>query len=420
MVGSKGDRMTDRKVYFVLLAAVLIIAVAMTLGACGSTGDTGARDEGSSAASPMPAASGEPFIFGFDGGFTGFMAMDVELAEKGILTKLAMIQNQWMGRPVEYKKADNASDPVVAVDKARQLVESDGIQFMAGPIFSPSAAAVTDYLAKAGGIPQCSIIGQPSDNLKTANGLAVMPNGLYGSQGYYFGKYAGEQLGYKTVNCINYEDTAARQLQAGFEKGFAESGGKVIETKYVPIDTVDFSSYLTTLKDADATYFWVFGNGAAPFVKQYNDYGLTAPLITPMAGNFSEPQLADLGQLGVNMVGCDFYAAELDTQANQEFVDAYMQLYPGEYPPEQAFGGAQAVDVFLEALKATNGDSSPAALTKVMSTLTWEGPTGKVTLKSYQGAFIPVRDFYMLKVQQVGDRVAWVPVFTYEQVELGE
>ena len=141
-----------------------------------------------------------------------------------------MIQNQWEGRPVEYKKADNGSDPVQAVDKARQLVESDKIQYMAGPIFSPSAAAVTDYLAKAGGIPQCSIVGQPSDNLKTANDLAFMPNGLYGSQGYYFGKYVGEELGYKTVNCINLEDTAARQLQAGFEKGFGESGGKVLST----------------------------------------------------------------------------------------------------------------------------------------------------------------------------------------------
>ncbi len=420
LVASKGERMTYRKVYLMIFVALLVAVAAAALSACGNATDPAGDSRESTEASPAPAATGDPFIFGFDGGFTGFMAMDVELAEKGILTKLAMIQNQWMGRPVEYKKADNASDPVVAVDKARQLVESDGIQFMAGPIFSPSAAAVTDYLAKAGGIPQCSIIGQPSDNLKTANGLAVMPNGLYGSQGYYFGKYTGEQLGYKTVNCINYEDTAARQLQAGFEKGFAESGGKVLDTKYVPIDTVDFSSYLTTLKDADATYFWVFGNGAAPFVKQYNDYGLTAPLITPMAGNFSEPQLADLGQLGVNMVGCDFYAAELDTPANQEFVDAYMQLYPGEYPPEQAFGGAQAVDVFLQALKATNGDSSPAALTGAMATLTWEGPTGKVTLKPYQDAFIPVRDFYMLKVQQVGDRVAWVPVFTYEQVELGE
>ena len=60
MVGSKGDRMTDRKVYFVLLAAVLIIAVAMTLGACGSTGDTGARDECVAArhrrCQPLPAS----------------------------------------------------------------------------------------------------------------------------------------------------------------------------------------------------------------------------------------------------------------------------------------------------------------------------------------------------------------------------
>ena len=246
---NKGERMTYRKVYFVLLAALLVAAAAL-LGACGTATDPAGDSRDTTAASPVPAATGDPFIFGFDGGFTGFMAMDVELAEKGILTKLDMIQNQWMGRPVEYKKADNGSDPVVAVDKARQLVESDGIQFMAGPIFSPSAAAVTDYLAKAGGIPQCSIIGQP--------------------------------------------------------------------------------------------------------------------------------------------------------------------------PAEQAFGGAQAVDVFLQALKATNGDSSPAALTGAMATLTWEGPTGKVTLKPYQDAFIPVRDFYMLKVQQVGDRVAWVPVYTYEQVELGE
>jgi branched-chain amino acid transport system substrate-binding protein len=412
--------MTDRKVHFVLLAAVLIIAAAMTLGACGQAGDTGARDSSSTGASPLPAATGEPLIFGFDAGFTGFMAMDVELAEKGILAKLDMIQNQWEGRPVEYKKADNASDPVGAVDKARQLVESDGIQFMAGPIFSPATAAVTDYLAKSGGIPQSSIVGQPSDNLKTANGLAFMPNGLYGSQGYYFGKYVGEQLGYKTVNCVNLEDTAARQLQAGFEKGFGESGGKVLSTQYVPIDTIDFSSYLTTLKDADATYFWVFGNGAAPFVKQYNDYGLTAPLIAPMSNNFSEQQLADLGQLGVGMVACDFYSPQIENDQNKAFVAAYQKLYPGEYPPPQAFGGYQAVSLFLEGVSANNGDTEPASLIKAMSTLTMDTPAGSVTMKPYQDAFIPVRNWYMLKTEQVGDRVAWVPVYTYEQVELGE
>ena len=413
--------MRYRNIYFVLLAALLVVASATVLGACGSATDPAGDSRDTTAASPMPAATGEPLIFGFDAGFTGFMAMDVELAEKGILTRLDMIQNQWEGRPVEYKKADNGSDPVQAVDKARQLVESDGIQFMAGPIFSPSAAAVTDYLAKAGGIPQCSIVGQPSDNLKTANDLAFMPNGLYGSQGYYFGKYVGEQLGYKTVNCVNLEDTAARQLQAGFEKGLAESGGEVVSVQYVPIDTIDFSSYLTTLKDADATYFWVFGNGAAPFVKQYNDYGLTAPLIAPMSNNFSEQQLADLGQLGVGMVACDFYSPEIDNEANAAFVAAYQKLYPGEYPAPQAYGGYQAVELFLQGVKASGGDTTPATLVKAMSTLTMTGlPGGDVTMKPYKGAFIPVRDWYILETKEVDGRVAWVPIYTYEQVELGE
>jgi branched-chain amino acid transport system substrate-binding protein len=413
--------MTYRKVGFAVLAALLVIVGMTVLGACGNATDPAGDSRDATAASPMPEATGEPLIFGFDAGFTGFMAMDVELAEKGILTKLDMIQNQWEGRPVEYKKADNGSDPVQAVDKARQLVESDGIQYMAGPIFSPSAAAVTDYLAKAGGIPQCSIVGQPSDNLKTANDLAFMPNGLYGSQGYYFGKYVGEQLGYKTVNCINLEDTAARQLQAGFEKGLAESGGQVVSVQYVPIDTIDFSSYLTTLKDADATYFWVFGNGAAPFVKQYNDYGLTAPLIAPMSNNFSEQQLADLGQLGVGMVACDFYSPEIDNEANAEFVAAYQKLYPGEYPAPQAYGGYQAVDLFLQGVSAAGGDTTPEALVKAMSTITLTGtPAGDFTMKPYQGAYIPVRDWYILETKEVGGRVAWVPIYTFEQVELGE
>ena len=53
---------------------------------------------GTTDATPVAAGDGEPLILGFDAGFTAFMAMDVELAEKGILTKLDMIQNQWEGR----------------------------------------------------------------------------------------------------------------------------------------------------------------------------------------------------------------------------------------------------------------------------------------------------------------------------------
>ena len=83
------------------------------------------------------APSGEPIRIGYNEGFTGFMAYDCELAERGIQTAFAMLDNQILGRPIEYFPEDNTSDPVVAVDKARKQVESDGINVMIGPIFSP-------------------------------------------------------------------------------------------------------------------------------------------------------------------------------------------------------------------------------------------------------------------------------------------
>ena len=211
----------QRKVVFAILALVLVLGAfgALVLTACGSEGDTGARDE---SAAPSAAATGEPLKIGFDEGFTGFMAVDADLTDKGIELAIEQLGGQIDGRPLEYIKADNGSDPVQAVDKARQLVESDKIDVMLGPIFSPANAAVTDYLAKNGGIPSISIYGQPIDNMKTANGLSFVPSGLFSFAGYLTGKYAAEEMGYKTANCINYEDTAGRQLQEGFNNGFEE------------------------------------------------------------------------------------------------------------------------------------------------------------------------------------------------------
>ena len=421
--------MTNKKLLVAILV-VMLAACAFAVAACGSsstattaagsTGTTTDTTAGATATTTGAAATGTPIKIGFDEGFTGFMAYDVATAQKGILTAFAMLNNQIAGRPIQYIKADNGSDPVAAVDKARQLVESNKIDFLAGPIFSPAAQAVTDYLAKATGIPQCSIVGQPSDNLKTANKLAFMPNGLYGSQGYYFGKYCAQQLGYKTANAIHYEDTASHQLETGFEKGFTEGGGTMLSVNYVPADTVDFSSYLTSMKKADCTLFWIFGNGAVPFVKQYHDYGLTAPLVVPMSNNFTDEQLKELGGLGEGMVACDFYAWTIDNQLNKDFVAAYQKLYPDEHPNAEVYGGYQAIMLFAKAVEATGGDTTPAKVIAAMSTMTMDTPAGKLTMQPYKDAYIPTRDWFILKVQSVNGVDTWVPIYTYPQVTLGE
>jgi branched-chain amino acid transport system substrate-binding protein len=400
---------------YVILALVLVLGAfgALVLAACGSEGDTGARDDSSET---VAAATGEPIKIGFNEGFTGFMAVDADMTDKGIRLAIDQLGGQIAGRPIEYIKADNGSDPVQAVDKARQLVESDKIDVMIGPIFSPANAAVTDYLARNGGIPSISIYGQPIDNMKTANGLSFVPSGLFSFAGYMTGKYAAEEMGWKTANCINYEDTAGRQLQEGFNNGFEEAGGKIVSTQFVPIDAVDFSSYLTSLKDADCTYWWIFGNGAAPFVKQYRDYGLTAPLITAMASNLTEPQLADLGDAALGLVGGEFYSPEVDNPLNEEFVAAYNEMYDGEYPTMQSFGAWLAVNLFAGAVEENGGDTTPAKLIEGMSSVTIDTPAGPYKMSEYQDMFVGTGSYFLMETKQVGDRIAWVPVFSYDDL----
>jgi branched-chain amino acid transport system substrate-binding protein len=401
----------------IIMLTVLLLVLAVVTG-CGSAGDTGARtDAGSASAAP----TGEPLKIGFDEGFTGFMAVDASMTDKGIQTAIAQLGGQALDRPIEYVKADNGSDPVQAVDKARQLVEKDQIDVMLGPIFSPANAAVTDYLAKAGGIPSISIYGHPIDNMKTANGLSFVPTGFYTFDGYYLlGKYCAEELGYKTANVVNYEDTATHQMQEGFNRGFAEGGGKVLSTQWVPIDAIDFSPYFSTLEPADCTVHWIIGNGAAPFIKQYKDYGLTAPLVSLMASNLTEQQMADLGDLSLDIIGYDFYSPEVETPVNEKLVADYREQWGGEYPTMQTFGAWVGVNLFVKGVEATGGDTTPAKLIDAMSSMVLDTPTGTYTFAPYQDAVVAVGNSYIMKTQKVGDRIAWVPVKTFEQTPLFE
>jgi len=401
-----------------IVALVLVLGVAVFAVACGGSEET--TTTAAPATSTTAAATGEPIKIGFDEGFTGFMSYDCQLADQGIKTALAMLDDQWEGRPLEYFAEDNGSDPVVAVDKARKLVESDKIDVMIGPIFSPSAKSVADYLAKSSGIPEISIVGQPTENLETANGLAFIHTGFFDAHGYYFGKYLAEQ-GYKTANVINYDDTPAYALTEGFRKAFVEEGGgEILSENYIPLDVVDFSSYLSAMKPADVTVNWIFGNGAVPFVKQLKDYGITGVVAVPMSNNFSDAQLAELGDTALGMIACDYYAWTLDNAANKEFVEAYGQLYNGEKPTPQAYGSWQGVMLYLEGLKATGGDTDPAKVIPAMADLTMDGPAGSFTIVPFQSAYIAKRDFFILEVQKVDDVLTWVPVETYNQVLLGD
>lgn len=390
-----------KKPLFVIAALMLVITL-FAVTACGSEGGQ--------------VATGEPFKVAYNEDFTGVMSVDAALADHGILTALEELNYELMGRPIEYLRLDNGGDPVVAVEKARQLVETNGIVIHFGPIFAPSAAAVTHYLKSAGGIPEIAMLGWSSENLKTANKLSFIPMGILSCSGYYFGKYVGEKLGHKTVSAIYFEDTAAHEIQGGFQKGFEETGGRILACEYVPIDTMDFSAYLTTLPKADATLYWVFGPGLTPFIQQYHDYGIGAPLISPMSLNLTEAQMAELGDIALGQYAIDYYSPELDNEVNKKFVERYRAQWNGEYPQAQSAAGWIAVNLFAEAVKKTDGDTSPEALIKALADISLDTPMGPLRFTEYEDAWVGRGNLSLLKTEMVGERMAWVPVETYEDV----
>ncbi len=442
-----------------------LVSAAVLLAACGGTagGQTGTTlssggDQGATTTTLPPSKN--PIKIVFNGEITGPLVYDTALVKKGVRTALQMLDYRLADWSIEYRELDNKSDPLLAVELTRSLVQMDVnedgkldnvekaraitevIDFMCGPLSSSDAAGVSYFLSqrteKRERIPQCSVTAMPKENITTSGGVGFIPNGIYSSHGYYLGKFAAETMKYKTANCIHYTDRVAEEIQSGFERGFTASGGTISSLTYVPSDTVDFESYFSAMQPADCTMFWVRGGGAIPFVRQYAASGLSGALLVPQSSNYSESQLDYLDALGVgrDIIACDIYTSMLQTSKNHEFIDAYQALYPGENPTPEAYGGWQAVMLYAEAVrtlaaqrdaKIKNADDvvvdprNPADVVATMGSLTMDTPAGSISMSKYGKTWVATRDFYILRSRNVGGgRIAWAPIHTYSQVLMGQ
>lgn len=167
---------------------------------------------------------------------------------------------------------------------------------------------------------------------------------------------------------------------------------------------------------ADCTLYWVFGPAAVPFIQQYHDYNIGAPLITPTPCNLTEGQMHDLGDIAAGIWGIEYYTPELKNEINAKFVEDFRAQWGGEYPQTQSSAGWIAVNLFAEAVKKTNGDVSPKALKEALASISLNTPAGPYSFEKYGDAWVGKGNLYVMKTAMAADRMTWVPVETYEDV----
>lgn len=314
-----------------------------------------------------------------------------EQSRDGFLLAMQKLGNKIGGLDAEIIIADDEQKPDVAVNKAKEMVERDGVTFVVGPIFSNVLAAIVKPVTSSGAF----LI---STNAGTSNlaGPDCNPNLFVTSYQNdqvheVSGKFAQDQ-GYKKVFLIAPNYQAGKDALAGFKHSYK---GEVVNEIFTPLGQLDFSAELAQIAAAqpDAVYAFMPGGMGVNLVKQYRQAGLSKiPFLS--AFTVDETTLPAQQDAALGFLGGATWAPDFDNAQSKTFTDAFVAKFnrvPGTF-------GAQAYDAAMlinSAVTATKGNiTDKTALRKALE---------KADFQSLRGTFsfgpnhYPIQDFYLVK-----------------------
>lgn len=388
----------------IMLVAVLVFACSSTTSPIPSKPATSAPPATTAAAAPTSAApaasaaSSEPIKIGSIFGLTGETTNNSPYLKAALEYRLEQVGYQVAGRKIQLIIEDDASNPVTGTDKARKLLQSDKVDVMLGPIDAAVAAGVANYLT-ASKMPELVFMPSPATLLTLGGGNVYLPFGTLEGIGYYLGQYAYDKLGYKTA-LVMYEDfVAGQQFTGGAAKAFQAKGGTIIQTTAVKMGTLDFSPYLSAIKQADCVLFWFTSGVNQRFVTQYYEAGLKMPLLMPNSAGLLPPILKNIGDKAIGILGTQSYTSLLDTDLNKAFVTDFTAK-KNLTPTAQVACADLSVTLFLEAVKATGGDTSYSKINDALHKVKVTTPAGTF---SFASNGLGIGDLYITKVVKTAD-----------------
>ncbi len=366
-------------------------------------------------AAAAPAAARGPIKIGALLPLTGALLHEGPQVKRGIELALEHYGNVVAGRKIELLVEDDGTDPTAALDKARKLVERDGVSIVIAPQASNVANAVQPYLTEK------KIISLKSRQfplpLTRKFPYLFVAEGTHRQTTAPMGDYAYNVLKYKTVSTMMADFIAGKDIMGGFTERFKELGGTVVQEQPFPVQTMDFSSYLTNVKPADALAAWTGGPGGANLAKQHVEYGINKkmPLITPfLSGILNEDVIPSIGDIVLGITGTSSYSSTIDNPLNKKVVADYRKKYNQKPGDSGIIGGYVNTQVIIEALKATGGDTDPEKLKAAILKLNIQTPAGPLRFSPDR---LGIVNIYISKIAKVDGEYAWQVVQTYRDVQ---
>jgi len=353
--------------------------------------------------------------------YSGPEAQTGDMMDKGI--KLYVKEHQKdlpPGVTVELVvRDDTGPNPEVAKRVAQELITREHVQFLAGVVWTPNAAAIAPLTAEAK-VPFV-IMNAAGVTLTRMSPYIIRVSYTLPQLVTPLGTWAAQQ-GWKKGYTAVPDFGPGQESEAAFTKAFTAAGGQMVGSVRYPVVNPDFAPFLARAKDVKPDVMYIFcisGKQSTAIMKTMADLGMRTAGIHPVSGIdlTTDEELPNMGDIAIGVNSAANYSAAGQRPANAAFLAAWKRDYGAQLVPNpfsvQGWDGMAAIYDVVKATKGKfTGDEAMALLSH------WKNPNsprGPIAIDPETRDI--VQNIYIRKVDKVDGHYANVEFVTFEQVK---
>lgn len=354
-----------------LLFISFLLVISMFLAAC-SSGNKSSTGDGEK----------EVIKIGVLASLTGALEAYGKQTQNGFEIGLDYATNgtrEVAGKKIEVIYADTQTVADVAVQKATELLEEEGVDFLVGSSSSADTLAVLPLAEEY----ETIMVVEPAvaDSITGSEWHRyIFRTGRNSSQDAVAGAAAIAGPGVK-IATLAPDYSFGHEGVAAFKPAAEKLGAEIVHEEYADPNATDFTANIQKIIDANPDYLFVIWSGANTPWQQIADMKVQERGIKISTG---APDIAALSIMKplVGMEGFSVYYYELpDNEVNDYLVEEHKKRHNGAVPDLFTAGGMSAAIAIVEALKKTDGDTDSEKLIEVMEGMSFETPKGTMTFR---------------------------------------
>jgi len=280
-----------------------------------------------------------------------------------------------LGRPVEVVYADDKTDPAVATDVTRRLIERDGVVALVGPITSRNLDAIVPVVESLKTPLLYATNYEGGKCSRYVFSFSTVPNQELAQLLPYMNQTFGN-----SYFLLGADRTWPHKMFDAAEPIIAKLGGKVVGKEFTKGDETDFAPLIARIAatKAKVLLFALKGDGL-DFIRQADDRGLLKDTTVAFLG-LSEVDLGVFKGKGQNMFAVVPSVATSDDPAFKAFVAKVHSDAGGNATVSNYVMTHYNALVALKAAIEKAGKVDKEAIVDSMAGLAIKSPTGPVTI----------------------------------------